>query len=77
MNSFAAESFAWRLKAIGDEISHDAKFLALAVKGTPDLADVRRRSATIRKLAVSVEKIAAQFEAVLEADDQLQQKAPA
>ena len=70
---FAAESAAWHIKALGQEISADAHALALTVKRDAVLADLRRRVATLRKMAVAVEQAAGQFETALQSMEETAQ----
>jgi hypothetical protein len=69
MNSFAAEHAAWRLKALGDELSSDARNLALGVERS-DRDDLARRAASIRRLTLGVEKATLAFLAALDEQPQ-------
>ena len=73
MDAFAAESAAWRIKALGQEIATDAHALALTVKRDAVLGDLRRRVATLRKFAVAVEQAAGQFETALQSMEETAQ----
>lgn len=65
MNTFAAESAAWRIKVLGDEIVADAINLARAVRDDANSDEMARRVTALRKFTVAVERAADEFEAAL------------
>jgi hypothetical protein len=63
MNIFAAESAAWKLAGIGQDIATEARAIALDVKRGDPVAD---RASRCRKLIVSAERVLAILSAELQ-----------
>lgn len=68
MNAFAAESAAWRIKAIGHDIASDARQLELSIK-CADASDIQKRLASIRRLITIAENLARDCETAMNTKD--------
>lgn len=70
MNAFAAETSAWKLKGLAQDIAHEAQSAALAIKrGAQGQEEAIARVASCRKLIAQADRVLAELAAAVKREN--------